>query len=247
MQLAFKVLRKTHNWENMIIYKKTQAETRKIIREVKKEYWRVYCEEIGKSTQVEEVWNMIKKMSGIRREYEYPVLNIEEEIAISDEDKAEMFRKEFTKINSSDNLSKECREMREKLLREYPNIKEKRETSQGLLDVPTFTLTELKRALKNTNSSTPGQDGISYIMIKKLSDESIKIVLKCFNRIWEEGSLPQSWKEAVVIPIKKPGKDSSIPLNYRPIALTSHFCKLNLIQLKKIYIYIYIFTLSKWI
>lgn len=33
---AFKVLRKTHNWENMIIYKKTQAETRKIIREVKR-------------------------------------------------------------------------------------------------------------------------------------------------------------------------------------------------------------------
>ncbi len=30
----------------------------------------------------------------------------------------------------------------------------------------------------------------------------------------------------MVIPIKKPGKDSSIPLNYRPIALTSHFCKL---------------------
>ncbi len=83
--------------------------------------------------------------------------NIEEEIAISDEDKAEMFWKEFTKINSSDNLSKECKEMREKLLREYPNIKEKRETSQGLLDVP-FTqdliyriYTELKRALKIQN------------------------------------------------------------------------------------------------
>ncbi len=36
----------------------------------------MFCDEIGKNTPVEEVWNMIKKMSGVRREYDYPVLNI---------------------------------------------------------------------------------------------------------------------------------------------------------------------------
>ncbi len=39
---AFKKLKRTHNWKNMIMYKKTQAETRTIIREVKKEYWRMF-------------------------------------------------------------------------------------------------------------------------------------------------------------------------------------------------------------
>ncbi|MGL4867480.1 MAG: hypothetical protein ACRC4S_02310, partial [Cetobacterium sp.] len=73
-----KKLKRTHNWKNMIMYKKTQAESRKIIREVKKEYWRMFCDEIGKNTPVEEVWNMIKNMSGVRREYDYPVLNIGE-------------------------------------------------------------------------------------------------------------------------------------------------------------------------
>ncbi len=47
---AFKKLKRTHNWQNMIMYKKTQAETRKIIREVKKEYRRMFCDEIGKNT-----------------------------------------------------------------------------------------------------------------------------------------------------------------------------------------------------
>lgn len=221
---AFKILRKTHNWENMIIYKKAQAETRRTIREMKKKYWRSYCEEIGKNTPIEEVWSMIKKMSGLRREYEYPVLCIGEEIAISDEEKAEMFRKEFSKINSSDNLMRECKEKREKLLKEHPFILEKKRVTNSCLDAP-FSYSELKRALKNTKASTPGQDGISYVMLKKLSDESLKIILQFYNKVWEEGILPKRWKEAVIIPIKKPGKDPSIPLNYRPIALTSHLGK----------------------
>lgn len=209
----------------MIIYKKAQAETRRTIREVKKEYWRAYCEEIGKNnTPIGEVWSMIKKMSGIRREYEYPVLRSGEEIAISDEEKAEMFRKEFSKINSSNNLMKECKEMREKLLKEHPFILGKKRVTNNILDVP-FSYSELKRALKNTKASTPGQDGISYVMLKKLSEESLKVILEFYNRVWEEGTLPKNWKEAVIIPIRKPGKDPSIPLNYRPIALTAHLGK----------------------
>lgn len=47
-----------------------------------------------------------------------------------------------------------------------------------------------------------------------------------YSKVWDEGRTPGSWKEAIVIPIKTPGKDSSRPGNYRPIALTSHLCKL---------------------
>ena len=33
------------------------------------------------------------------------------------------------------------------------------------------------------------------------------------------------WKQATIIPIPKPGKDSADPSNYRPIALNSCLCK----------------------
>ena len=36
-----------------------------------------------------------------------------------------------------------------------------------------------------------------------------------------EGKIPSVWKEAVVIPIRKPGKDPGKPSSYRPIALMS--------------------------
>jgi hypothetical protein len=37
---------------------------------------------------------------------------------------------------------------------------------------------------------------------------------------------PNTWKHASVIPIPKPGKDHSNPLNYRPISLLSSVSKI---------------------
>ena len=34
------------------------------------------------------------------------------------------------------------------------------------------------------------------------------VVLDIFNNIWTSGEIPECWKEATVIPIPKPGKDS---------------------------------------
>ena len=39
------------------------------------------------------------------------------------------------------------------------------------------------------------------------------------------GILPKAWKHAIILPIAKPGKDSSVPSNYRPISLTNVLCK----------------------
>ena len=51
------------------------------------------------------------------------------------------------------------------------------------------------------------------------------VLLDIFNDIWASGEIPECWKEATVIPIPKPGKDSKNPSNYRPISLTSCLCK----------------------
>uniref|UniRef100_A0A673MAK6 Uncharacterized LOC107721237 n=1 Tax=Sinocyclocheilus rhinocerous TaxID=307959 RepID=A0A673MAK6_9TELE len=63
-------------------------------------------------------------------------------------------------------------------------------------------------------------------MLKHLKDGAMGKFLDLYNRVWEEGRLPNAWKEAIIIPIRKPGKDPSKPSNYRPIALTSNICKL---------------------
>ena len=88
-----------------------------------------------------------------------------------------------------------------------------------------FNLKELQKALKKCHDTAVGGDDIRYQFLKHLPLPSLDCLLSIFNHVWKTGILPDSWKEAIVIPIPKPGKDSSNPANYRPIALTSCICK----------------------
>lgn len=87
-----------------------------------------------------------------------------------------------------------------------------------------FSMEELKRAISKGNTPAPGKDGVSYEMLKRLSDNVLEEILALYN-IWEQGKLPSAWKQAVIVPVLKPGKDASQPGSYRPLALTSVLCK----------------------
>ena len=45
------------------------------------------------------------------------------------------------------------------------------------------------------------------------------------NERWKSDTFPESWREAPIISVPKPGKDHFNPLNYRPTALTICICK----------------------
>ena len=63
-------------------------------------------------------------------------------------------------------------------------------------------------------------------MLKNMTAGTKNFTITLFNRIWRDTDFPQIWDNATVLPFSKPGKDSTIPSNYRPIALTSHLVKL---------------------
>jgi hypothetical protein len=50
-------------------------------------------------------------------------------------------------------------------------------------------------------------------------------MLDTFNKSWKKGVCPQSWKDAMIVPILKPGKSQGQLDFYRPIALTSCLAK----------------------
>lgn len=89
-----------------------------------------------------------------------------------------------------------------------------------------FTLTELQNAFKKTTHNTAvGPDEIHYEFLKQLPRGPKKYLLKIYNDIWTTGKIPNIWKQATIIPMPKPSKTPTDPMNYRPIALTSCVCK----------------------
>ena len=90
-----------------------------------------------------------------------------------------------------------------------------------------FSIKELKDALKKTKTKkAPGPDGITGEMLKHLGACSRAVLLKIFNHSWIKGVVPAVWKQAIVIPVPKKGKDKKNPRSYSPISLLSCVGKL---------------------
>lgn len=79
---------------------------------------------------------------------------------------------------------------------------------------------ELRSVIKKLkNRKAPGEDEIHNLMLKNLSQKALVLLTKIFNGCLALGYFPDSWKTAKVIALKKPGKDDTIPSNFRPISL----------------------------
>ena len=121
------------------------------------------------------------------------------------------------KGSSSEYYSKEFQAIKAQKEKQIINFK----PNKNLRFNKKFTMRDLKRSLKKSNNSSPGPDQIHYEILRHLPIELLDIM----NATWKSDTFPESWREALIISIPKPGKDNFNPLNCRPIALTSCICK----------------------
>lgn len=220
---TYKIYKSNCNEENFKTMKQAQINSKKIIAEAKREYWREFVYERRVDEDLNEVWKKAKKL---KHQYSPPDPVLEEEGIkyASRISKAEKLAEVFAAASSVEGLPPDMKNMR---LAEERHILEDPVPDNSLPINQALGRHELDRALGNIKNVkvTEGPDRLSYKLLKELPENYKDLVLLLFDKCWVEGIVPAAWKVAIVTPIPKQGKNRKNPNNYRPISLTSHLGK----------------------
>ncbi|KAK6036923.1 hypothetical protein COOONC_25572 [Cooperia oncophora] len=140
--------------------------------------------------------------------------------AFTELDKANMLAEHFGKTFIKDN----------DIVTSLPNSAVQPVHSMG--DVPWFLAEELyEQILKWPNSSSVTPDLIPLSFIKKVACFISGPLAYIFNQSLMSGEVPRRWKHFITPILKK--EPSSDPGNYRPVSITSLFCRLFEKRLKE--------------
>lgn len=208
-------------YENELKLKKQIAVAKKTIKTAKRVCWANFISSLNSNATSQHVWNTIRRIRG-RQGRKMSSLIVNGTIVTENNEIADHFAGFFSNKASDDDISLAARSEKRKI--ELENFNFQGGDSEKY-NAP-LTLNELSSVLKTTNNSSPGLDRIPYTFLRHLPNDYIIYLLSLYNHMWVNEYIPIGWKEALVIPIPKPGKDRKNIDSYRPISLTSTLIKI---------------------
>lgn len=193
---AYKQFRRSGRISDFLEFKKREAMFTRICKLKKRDYWENLVATLDKDSNMSSLWKIARKLRN--RHVATPLQSYSESWMDTFVDKT---CPPFVpvNINFQSNQQTPC-------------------VSQ--LSIP-FTFNELNLALSQCENTAPGLDGIKFIVLKNLPENTKLLLLQIFNKFLEINHVPEIWKKVKTVTVLKPGKDATLPDSYRPISLLS--------------------------
>ena len=198
-------------------WSKAEAIKKRTLRRLKRQSWDSFVTNLEPRGANPKTWQFIKAMKGKGNEPPIDGTDIETEGGIISQpsEKAAAFLEQFdvsSKLGSANARIS------------HPVACAMASQAPCSLNTP-LQQSELDHSLNCLKDTAMGADKVHNKMLKNLDANNRSFLLHVFNRIHATGYVPKSWKEAVVIPLIKPGKPRKKKCSYRPISLTPCPCK----------------------
>ena len=156
--------------------------------------------------------------------------------AYSDDDKAKLLASHYEAVYvCTPDDTQEQTDITVTMRQPYTRAPLNRQTLADLTCRPGEVLAIIK---KLANRKAPGPDDIPNILLKRLPLKTKVQLAYIIDAILKLQHFPSAWKQAIIIPILKPGKNGADPNSYRPISLLNTLSKVAerviLVRLKTI-------------
>ena len=176
----------------------------------KRRQWREFVESIDHRTDSSKLWRTIKGIDGKSKQTaENEGITFTGRSHTSPKLIANSFNRQFT----TSKLGKHSSSRRTRHVSK--DVKR-----MSLEQAESFTSDQVTSAIKSCRSSRAyGPDTLSIFHLKNLGPLATEHLTALYNDSLKSCRLPSIWKTSLVIPIPKPGKDSSQGTSYRPISL----------------------------
>ena len=204
---------------NLINFKRSQALVKREVKLAKKASWTKYCSSITSDTPISTLWKKIKQLQNPYQRRTQPFIQPDSTIISDSPSKANALASHYESVLSAPVPSP------------YPKFiilplaVALSEDTYSPLNSP-FQLHELECCLHSLRNTSSGTDRVHNQHLAHLPQEFRMWLLEIFNQSLGTGTVPESWKEALIIPIAKPGKPLTRTSSYRPISLLSCVGKL---------------------
>ena len=207
--------------ENNIAFKASSAKCRKEYIQAARTSWREKTESLNLEKDSNKLWKLAKSLNN--EETKSTPVSIEMNQTLFTGKKAANCLIETYEQNSNVHIPNDRK-------KDVHNELKKCETNE--INAPDymkkpFTLDEMEEAKASLKlKRSPGPDKITNEMLLHLGPKANSKLLQIYNNSWKTGHIPQSWREATMIPVHKKGKNRKDVNSYRPISLLSCIGKL---------------------